>query len=121
MPPHDGWTVLGVDLAAAAQWAGASFSEVRRLQLCAHMRVRGAYTSDLVYSPKASSSCHPHDSQLCVHMRVRGAYTLDLVYSPMVSSCCYQYDLLWGSSSFSLRTSTQQPTPKTKNRPETDV
>lgn len=51
-PTSGEWTLLAIDLAAAVTRTGATFSSVRRLQLCAHMHVRGAYTSDLVYSSK---------------------------------------------------------------------
>lgn len=52
LPTSGEWTLLAIDLAAAVSRTGATFSSVRRLQLCAHMHVRGAYTSDLVYSAK---------------------------------------------------------------------
>ncbi len=67
VPGHSGWTLLGVDLAAVAQKAGACFATTRRLQLCAHLRVRGAFTSDLVYTPKvppAPTTTHCSSSPL---------------------------------------------------------
>jgi hypothetical protein len=46
------WTLLGVDVAAALAAQRVSYRCIRSLQLCAAMSVRGAFTSDIVYSPQ---------------------------------------------------------------------
>jgi hypothetical protein len=46
--PSRRWTLLCVDLAAAARTAGgAPFAALRSLQLCSTMSVRGAFSSDI--------------------------------------------------------------------------
>ena len=49
------WTLLGVDLAAALAARGHDFYLTRGLRLCSAMRVRGAFTSDIVYSLKVGA------------------------------------------------------------------
>jgi hypothetical protein len=48
------WTLLGVDVAAALAAQRISYRCIRSLQLCAAMSLRGAFTSDVVYSPKVT-------------------------------------------------------------------
>jgi hypothetical protein len=47
------WTLLCLDLAAAARGAGArGFAALRSMQLCSTMSVRGVFTSDIRFSLK---------------------------------------------------------------------
>lgn len=48
------WTLLAVDVAAALAAQDVSYRCIRSLQLCAAMSVRGAFTSNVVHSPKVT-------------------------------------------------------------------
>ena len=51
--PNEKWTMLALDLAELlASVTKASFEEVKRVQFCANMAVRGAFTADFAYSWK---------------------------------------------------------------------
>lgn len=48
------WTVLALDMTALLMAEGHSpYKAVARVQFCANMRVRGAFTSHLKYDPAA--------------------------------------------------------------------
>ena len=52
---HTGaWALLAVDVAAALAAQRVTYRCIRSLQLCGAMCVRGAFTSDTVYSPKVT-------------------------------------------------------------------
>ena len=49
------WTILALDLAALlGPVTKAAFEEVKRIQFCASMAVRGAFTADSAYSWKVT-------------------------------------------------------------------
>ena len=51
--PNEKWTMLALDLAALlAPVTKASFEEVKRIQFCANMAVRGTFTADMAYTWK---------------------------------------------------------------------
>lgn len=57
------WTLLCIDLAAALAARSHGYRCMKSLQLCATLSVRGAFTSDIVYSLKVSwhvlgAGCH---------------------------------------------------------------
>lgn len=56
-PASGAWTLLGVDVAAALAAREVSYRCIKSLQLCAVMSVRGAFTSDVVYSQKVNWHC----------------------------------------------------------------
>ena len=58
--------MLALDLAALlARVTKAPFEEVKRLQFCANMAVRGAFTADQAYSWQVSQPTHPPCNHFC--------------------------------------------------------
>lgn len=50
------WTLLCIDLAAALAARSHGYRCMKSLQLCSTLSVRGAFTSDIVYSLKVVQS-----------------------------------------------------------------
>jgi Protein of unknown function (DUF667) len=50
------WMLLAVDVAAALAVQDVSYRCIKSLQLCAAMSVRGAFTSDIVYSHQVTQT-----------------------------------------------------------------